>query len=178
MSFRHSFWDTRTHIWAPFTFLNYWSAELVCQEGIAHRVFRKSFHLWKDVNMSYKSITIKAWVIRFYWVKGTLPLIQISTTLYVSRINRGHNYFDYTIMLLSYDMEKCLRRMGRFSMGGRALTHLNDMLASLYQSIDWTQHTTRPSSITVEGNRLAPGTMHENTSQETRHDLDSYFDLH
>ncbi len=45
-------------------------------------------------------------------------------------------------------------------------THLNDMLASQYQSTDWIQHTTNQSSIHW-GNVLALGTMYEKTSLET-----------
>ncbi len=36
-------------------------------------------------------------------------------------------------------------------MVGEAYTHLEDMLALQYQSIDWTQHTTCQSSISVGG---------------------------
>ncbi len=43
--------------------------------------------------------------------------------------------------------------------------HLDDMLASQYQSNDWTQHSTNQSSI-CWGNLLAPGTMHEISSHE------------
>ncbi len=39
-------------------------------------------------------------------------------------------------------------------------THLEDMLASQYPSIDWTQHNTCQSSISW-GDFLAPGTMYE-----------------
>ncbi len=46
-------------------------------------------------------------------------------------------------------------------MVGGAYTHLDDMVASQYQSIDWTQHTSFQSSIRW-GNLLGPGTMHEN----------------
>ncbi len=62
-------------------------------------------------------------------------------------------------------------------MVGGAYTHLDDMLASHYQSIDWTQHTTCQSSISW-GNLLAPGIMDEKTSHETSLDLDSCFDHH
>ncbi len=48
-------------------------------------------------------------------------------------------------------------------MVGGVYTHLGDMLASQYQSIDWTQHATCQISI-CKGNLLAPGTMHEETS--------------
>ncbi len=51
-------------------------------------------------------------------------------------------------------------------MVGGVFTHLDDMLASQYQSIDWTQYTTCQSSISW-GNPLAPGTMCEKTSHET-----------
>ncbi len=60
-------------------------------------------------------------------------------------------------------------------MVGWAYTHLDDMLASRYKSIDWTQHTTRLSSINW-GNLLAPDTMYGKTSHETSLDLDSCFD--
>ncbi len=62
-------------------------------------------------------------------------------------------------------------------MVGGAYTHLDDMLASQYQSIDWTQHTTCRSSISW-GNLSAPGTMHDKTSHEASLDLDSCFDHH
>ncbi len=45
-------------------------------------------------------------------------------------------------------------------MVGGVYTHLDDMLASQYQSIDWTQHTTCQTSISW-GNLLAPGTVHK-----------------
>ncbi len=51
-------------------------------------------------------------------------------------------------------------------MAGGVYTHLADMLASQYQSIDWTQHSTCQSSI-MWGNLLARGTMYEKTSHET-----------
>ncbi len=54
-------------------------------------------------------------------------------------------------------------------MVGEIHTHLDDMLSSQYQSIDWTEHTTW-------GNLLAHGTMDEETSHETSLDLDSCFD--
>ncbi len=47
-------------------------------------------------------------------------------------------------------------------MVGGAYTHLDDLLASKHQSIDWTQHTTCQSNIYL-GNLSAPGTMHEKT---------------
>ncbi len=62
-------------------------------------------------------------------------------------------------------------------MVGGAYTHLDDVLASQYQSIDWTRHITYLSRISW-GNLLAPGPMHEATSHETSQDLDSCFDLH
>ncbi len=43
-----------------------------------------------------------------------------------------------------------------------AYAHLDDLLASQNQSIDWTQHATNQRSISW-GNLLAPGTMHEKT---------------
>ncbi len=62
-------------------------------------------------------------------------------------------------------------------MVGEAYTHLDDMLASQYQSIDWTQHTSYQSrKESVGGTFLAPVTMHEKTSHETSLDLDSCFD--
>ncbi len=60
-------------------------------------------------------------------------------------------------------------------MVGGAYTHLDNMLASQCQPIDWTQHTTCRRSISW-GNLLAPGTMHEKTSHETSLYLDSCFD--
>ncbi len=60
-------------------------------------------------------------------------------------------------------------------MVGGVYTHLDDMLASQYQPMDWTQHISCQSSIRL-GNLLAPGTMHEKTSHETNLDLDSCFD--
>ncbi len=60
---------------------------------------------------------------------------------------------------------------------GGVYTHLDDMLVSQYQSINWAQHTTCQSSV-CGGNLLAPGTMHEKTSHETSLDLDSCFDHH
>ncbi len=36
-------------------------------------------------------------------------------------------------------------------MVGGVYTHLDDMLASQYQSIDWTKHNSYPSSISVRG---------------------------
>ncbi len=63
-------------------------------------------------------------------------------------------------------------------MVGGIHAHLDDMLASQYQSIDWTQHTTCPSSIFVGENFLVPGTMHKKTSHGTSIRLDSCFDLH
>ncbi len=57
------------------------------------------------------------------------------------------------------------------------LYHLDDVLASQYQLIDRTQHSTYQSSI-CWGNLLAPGTMHEKSSHETSLDLDSFFDHH
>ncbi len=62
-------------------------------------------------------------------------------------------------------------------MAGGIHTHLDDMLTSQYQSSDWTQHATYQSCIS-QGNLLAPGTMHENTSHENSLDLDSCFDHH
>ncbi len=62
-------------------------------------------------------------------------------------------------------------------MVGGAYTHLDDMLASQYQSIDWTQHTTYQSSISWR-DLLAPGTMYEKNSHETSLDLNSCFDHH
>ncbi len=56
-------------------------------------------------------------------------------------------------------------------------THLDDKLASQYQSIDWTKHTTFSNRISW-GNLLAPGTMNEKTLLETSLYLDSCFDLH
>ncbi len=57
-------------------------------------------------------------------------------------------------------------------------THLEDMLASQYQSIDWTQHTTCKLQAAFSWrNLLVPGTMYEKNSQETNHDLDSCFDF-
>ncbi len=44
-----------------------------------------------------------------------------------------------------------------------AYAHFNDMLASQYQSIDWTQHTSCQSSISW-GDLLDPGTMYAETS--------------
>ncbi len=61
--------------------------------------------------------------------------------------------------------------MGRSSIVDGTHIHLDDMLASQYQSNDWTQHTTNQ-------NLVAPGTMHEKTSHETSLDLDSCFDHH
>ncbi len=55
-------------------------------------------------------------------------------------------------------------------MVGGVYTHLDDMLASQCQSIDWTQHTTCQSSISW-GNLYATGTMHEKSSHETSLDL-------
>ncbi len=64
-------------------------------------------------------------------------------------------------------------------MVGGIYTHLDDMLASQYQSIDWTQHTTCKLQAAFSWeNLLVPGTIHEKTSHETSHDLDSCFDLH
>ncbi len=57
-------------------------------------------------------------------------------------------------------------------MVGGVYTLLDDMLASQYQPIDWTQHTTCQSSISC-GNFLAPDTMYEKASQETSLDQDS-----
>ncbi len=57
------------------------------------------------------------------------------------------------------------------------LFHLDDVLASQYQSSDWTQHTSYRSSI-CWGNLLAPGNMHVKTSHETSFDMDSCFDHH
>ncbi len=48
-------------------------------------------------------------------------------------------------------LSNCRWRMERFSMFGGIHAHLDDMLASQYQSIDWTQHTTCPSSKAVGG---------------------------
>ncbi len=62
-------------------------------------------------------------------------------------------------------------------MVGLAYTQLDGMLASQYQSIDWTQRTTCQFSISW-GNLLAPGTMYEKTSREISLDLDSCFDHH
>ncbi len=62
-------------------------------------------------------------------------------------------------------------------MVGPAHTHLDDMLASQYQSIDWAQHTACQSSISWV-NLLAPGIMYEKTFPETSLDLDSCFDHH
>ncbi len=62
-------------------------------------------------------------------------------------------------------------------MAGGVYTHLGDMLASQYQSIDWTQHITCQISISW-GNLLVPGTMHKKASLETILDLDSCFDHH
>ncbi len=67
--------------------------------------------------------------------------------------------------------------MGRCSMVVGVYPHLDDMLASQYQSIDWTQHTTCQSSISW-GNFLAPGTMYEKTSHEISLDLVNCFDLY
>ncbi len=39
--------------------------------------------------------------------------------------------------------------------------HMDDVLASQYQSSDWTQHTTNQSSSWLR-NLSAPGTMHKN----------------
>ncbi len=47
-----------------------------------------------------------------------------------------------------------------------AYTYLDDMLASQYQPIDWTKHTTWQISSSW-GNLLAPGTMYEKTSHKT-----------
>ncbi len=66
-------------------------------------------------------------------------------------------------------------------MVGGTSTHLDDTLASQYQSINWTQHTIILVSLQAVlqlGNLLAPGTMFEETSHETNLDLDSWFDLH
>ncbi len=64
-------------------------------------------------------------------------------------------------------------------MVGGIYTHLDEMLASQYQSIDGTQHTTcKLQAASSWGNLLVPGTMYEKTSHETSHDLDSCFDLH
>ncbi len=64
-------------------------------------------------------------------------------------------------------------------MVGGIYNHLDDMLASQYQSIDWTQYTTcELQSAFSWGNLVAPGAMHEKTSHETSYDLDSYFRLH
>ncbi len=60
-------------------------------------------------------------------------------------------------------------------MVGGAYTHLDDMVASRYQSIDWTQHITCQSNISW-GNLLARGTMYEKTSHETSRDPDRGFD--
>ncbi len=69
--------------------------------------------------------------------------------------------------------------LGRFSMVGGIYTRLNDMPASQYQSIDWTQHTTcKLQAAFCWGNLLVSGTMYEKTSHETSHDLDSCFNLH
>ncbi len=57
------------------------------------------------------------------------------------------------------------------------LYNLDDVLASQYQSGDWTQRTTNQRSI-CWGNLLAPSTMHEKSSHETSFDLDSCFDHH
>ncbi len=62
-------------------------------------------------------------------------------------------------------------------MVGGIHTHMDNMLASQYLSIDWTQHTTCQRSISW-GNLLAPGTSYAKTSHETNFDLDSCFDLH
>ncbi len=56
-------------------------------------------------------------------------------------------------------------------MVGGAYAHLDDMLASQYQSIDWTQHPTYQSGI-IWGSLSAPGTMCEKTSHETSLDPD------
>ncbi len=61
-------------------------------------------------------------------------------------------------------------------MVGGIHTHLDDKLASQYQSIDWTQRTTCPSRISVGGNLFAPGTTYEKTSHATSLDLTSCFD--
>ncbi len=64
-------------------------------------------------------------------------------------------------------------------MNGGIYTRLDDMIASQYQSIDWTQHTTRKLQAAFSwGNLLVPGTMYEKTSHETSHDLDSCFGHH
>ncbi len=60
---------------------------------------------------------------------------------------------------------------------GGAYIHLDDMLASQYQSIDWSQRTTCQNSISW-GNLLAPGAMHEQTPHETSLGLGSCFDIH
>ncbi len=60
-------------------------------------------------------------------------------------------------------------------MVGGADAHLDDMLASQYQSIDCTQNTTYQSNISW-GSLLAPGIMYEKTSHETTLDLDSCFE--
>ncbi len=56
-------------------------------------------------------------------------------------------------------------------------THLDEMLASQYQSVDWNQHKTCQSNISW-GNILAPGTMHEKTLHETSLNLDSCLNHH
>ncbi len=55
------------------------------------------------------------------------------------------------------------------------LYHLYDVFASQYQLSDRNPHTTNQSSICWR-NLLAPGFMHEKSSQDTSLDLDSCFD--
>ncbi len=55
-------------------------------------------------------------------------------------------------------------RMERFSMVGWVFTHLDDMLASQYQSIDWTLHASCQRSI-CWGNLLAPAWIRNSSGQ-------------
>ncbi len=64
-------------------------------------------------------------------------------------------------------------------MVGGIYTHLDNMRALQYQSINRNQHTTCTLQAAFSwGNLLVPGSMHEKTSHETNHELDSCFDLH
>ncbi len=63
-------------------------------------------------------------------------------------------------------------------MVGGAYTHLDDMIASQYQSIDCAQHTYCQSISIGWGNLLAPENMDDKTSHETSVDLDNCFNHH
>ncbi len=65
-----------------------------------------------------------------------------------------------------------------FSMADGIYAHFVDMLATRYQSNDWTQHATCKLQATFRWeNLLVSGTMYENLSHDTSHDLNRCFDL-